>query len=117
MLSKEGTIPVQTPCGDRRPYACTRDVQRMYDGCTRDAQGNNTLAPPNHIQSTTLARPGHHAQAEASRLATQATRVTTLLSVQSEASLAKLRRWYEQSARIPRSEEHTSELQSLRHLV
>src|ERR1039457_5162549 len=101
MPSKAGTVPVQTPCGDRRPCACTTDVQRMYNGCTRDAQGNNTLAPPNHIQSTTLAHPGYHAQAEARTLATQATRVTTLLSVQSEASLAKLRRWYEQSARIP----------------
>src|ERR1017187_10536623 len=37
---------VMRPKGTCRHKGCTTVVQRMYNGCTRDVQGSNTLATP-----------------------------------------------------------------------
>src|ERR1035441_2748094 len=61
MPSKAGTVPVQTPCGDRRPYACTTDVQRMYNGCTTDVRRLYKGCPREQHARTPQPYPEHHA--------------------------------------------------------
>src|ERR1017187_5030740 len=59
--SIRGLGSMEPPWCSRNTHACTTDVQRLYKGCTRVAQGINRLAIPEQCRSNTLASGLPHA--------------------------------------------------------